>query len=81
MERENLTTGTFAFYKQNITGYFEESNSGVDTNGPDISSNTTSVTATQAAPLNVYLVMATENSGRNTVRSITFDGEIKGICF
>ncbi len=81
LERENLTTGTFAFYKQNITGYFEESNSGVDTNGPDISSNTTSVTATQAAPLNVYLVMATENSGRNAVRSITFDGEIKGIWF
>ncbi len=81
LERENLTSGTFEFYKQDITGYFEESNSGVDTNGPDISSNTTSVTATQDDPLNVYLVMATENSGRNTVRSITFDGEIKGIWF
>ena len=82
LERENLTTGSFSFYKQSITGTgFEESNSGADTAGPDITSNLTSVSASQANPLNVYLVMATESTGRTTVRSITFDGEIKGVWF
>ena len=44
LERENLTTGSFDFYKQSITGTgFDESNSGVDNNNsPDITSNTTS---------------------------------------
>ena len=81
LERENLTTGSFSFYKQSITGTgFEESNSGADTAGPDITSNLTSVDAS-STPLNVYLVMATESTGRTTVRSITFDGEIKGVWF
>ncbi len=83
LERENLTTGSFNFYKQSITGTgFEESNSGVDNNNsPDITSNTTAVTASTSNPLNVYYIMATESTGRSTVRSITFDGEIVGVWF
>ena len=83
LERENLTTGSFDFYKQSITGTgFEENNSGVDNNNsPDITSNTTTVVASSSNPLNVYYIMATENSGRSTVRSITFDGEIVGVWF
>ncbi len=83
LERENLTTGSFDFYKQSITGTgFDESNSGVDNNNsPDITSNTTTVTASTSNPLNVYYIMATESTGRSTVRSITFDGEIVGVWF
>ncbi len=83
LERENLTTGSFNFYKQSITGTgFDESNSGVDNNNsPDITSNTTTVTASSSNPLNVYYIMATESTGRSTVRSITFDGEIVGVWF
>ncbi len=80
-ERE-ITSGTYTSYNQSITGNgFEESNSGVDTAGPDISQNRTSFSASSSAPLNSYLIYASESSGRNTVRSITFDGEIKGIWF
>ncbi len=83
LERENLTTGSFDFYKQSITGTgFDENNSGVDNNNsPDITSNTTTVTASSSNPLNVYYIMATESTGRSTVRSITFDGEIVGVWF
>ena len=31
--------------------------------------------------MNVYYVYASENSGRNTTRSVTFEGEIKGVWF
>ena len=31
--------------------------------------------------MNVYYVYATENSGQNTVRSITFENEIRGVWF
>ena len=80
-ERE-ITSGTFTSYNQSITGNgFEENNSGVDTAGPDITQNRTSFTASSSAPINSYLIYASESSGRNTVRSITFDGEIKGIWF
>ena len=72
-ERE-ITSGTYTSYNQSITGNgFEESNDGVDTAGPDISQNRTSFSASSSAPINSYLIYASESSGRNTVRSITFD--------
>ena len=76
-----VTSGSFTFYNNTSesTG-FEESNSGVQTAGPTITSNTTTVNAS-STPMNVYYVYATENSGRNDVRSVTFDGEIKGVWF
>ena len=57
-----------------------KSNSGVQTAGPNITSNTTTYNAA-STPMNVYYVYATENSGRNDVRSVTFEGEIKGVWF
>ena len=76
-----VTSGSFTFYNNTSesTG-FEESNSGVQTAGPTITSNTTTVNAS-STPMNVYYVYATESTGRNDVRSVTFDGEIKGVWF
>ena len=49
-ERE-ITSGTYTSYNQSITATgFEESNSGVDSAGPDISQNRTSFTASSSAP-------------------------------
>ena len=76
-----VTSGTFSFYKTNNTSTgFEENNSGVRTAGPNITSGTTSYNAS-TNPMNVYLVYASENSGRNTTRSVTFEGEIYGVWF
>ncbi|MDC3146744.1 DUF4347 domain-containing protein, partial [Alphaproteobacteria bacterium] len=76
-----VTSGSFTFYNVSNTGSgYEENNSGVQTAGPTITSNTTTVNAS-STPMNVYYVYATENSGRNDVRSVTFDGEIKGVWF
>ena len=76
-----VTSGSYSFYKTNsLSTGFEESNSGVQTAGPNITSGTTSYNAA-STPMNVYYVYATENSGRNTVRSVTFDGEIYGVWF
>ena len=76
-----VTSGTYSFYKTNsLSTGFEESNSGVQTAGPNITSGTTSYNAA-STPMNVYYVYATENSGRNTVRSVTFDNEIYGVWF
>ena len=76
-----VTSGSFTFYNNTSTSTgFEENNSGVQTAGPTITSNTTTVNAS-STPMNVYYVYATENSGRNDVRSVTFDGEIKGVWF
>ena len=76
-----VTSGSFTFYNNTSesTG-FEESNSGVQTAGPTITSNTTTVNAS-STPMNVYYVYATDNSGRKDVRSVTYDGEIKGVWF
>ncbi len=76
-----VTSGSFTFYNNSNTGSgFEENNSGVQTAGPTITSNTTTVNAA-STNMNVYYVYATENSGRNDVRSVTFEGEIKGVWF
>ena len=76
-----VTSGSFTFYNNSNTGSgFEENNSGVQTAGPTITSNTTTVDAA-TTNMNVYYVYATENSGRNDVRSVTFEGEIKGVWF
>jgi VCBS repeat-containing protein len=76
-----VTSGSFTFYNNTSTSTgFEENDNGVQTAGPNISSNTTTVNAS-STPMNVYYVYATENSGRNDVRSVTFDGEIKGVWF
>ena len=81
LERENINSGTFNFYKVNsLSTGFEENNSGVQTAGPDITSNTTTVDAS-STPMNSYYVYATENSGRNDVRSVTFENEILGVWF
>jgi VCBS repeat-containing protein len=76
-----VTSGSFTFYNNTSTSTgFEENDNGVQTAGPTITSNTTTVNAS-STPMNVYYVYATENSGRNDVRSVTFDGEIKGVWF
>ncbi len=81
LERENINSGSFAFYKTtNLGTGYEENNSGVRTRGPDITSGTTTVDAS-STPMNSYYVYATENSGRNTVRSVTFENEILGVWF
>ena len=81
LERENINSGSFVFYKTTNSGQgYEENNSGVQTRGPDITSGTTTVDAS-STPMNSYYVYATENSGRNTVRSVTFENEILGVWF
>ena len=76
-----VTSGSYTFYNNDsLSTGFEENDSGVQTAGPTITSNTTTVNAS-STPMNVYYVYATENSGRNDVRSVTFDGEIKGVWF
>ena len=64
-----------------MTSGFEEYDSGVDKSYPsDISSNVTTVNAA-TTPMDVYYIMAEENTGRNTYRTVTFDNEIKGVWF
>ncbi len=76
-----VTTGSYSFYKtSSLSSGFEESNSGVQTSGPNINSGTTTYNAS-TDPMNSYYVYATENSGQNTVRSITFENEIRGVWF
>ncbi len=76
-----VTSGSYVFYNNSLTSTYEESDSGVATGGsPDITQNTTTVDAS-TTPMHVYYVYATENSGRNSVRSVTFEGEIKGVWF
>ena len=76
-----VTSGSYSFYKQDMTSGFEEYNSGVDKSYPsDISSNVTTVNAA-TTPMDVYYIMAEENTGRNTYRTVTFDNEIKGVWF
>ena len=81
LERENINSGSFTFYKTTSTSNgFEENNSGVQTSGPDITSGTTTVDAS-STPMNSYYVYATENSGRNDVRKVVFENEILGVWF
>ena len=81
-ERE-VNSGSYSFYKNtNLTYGFEESHSGVQTSNSslNINSNTTTYDAS-TDPMYSYYVYATENSGQNTVRSITFENEIRGVWF
>ncbi len=81
LEREDINTGSFTFYKTTSTSNgFEENNNGVQTSGPDITSGTTTVDAS-STPMNSYYVYATENSGRNDVRKVVFENEILGVWF
>ena len=76
-----VTTGSYSFYRtSSLSNGFEESDYGVQTSGPNINSGTTTYDAS-SDPMNSYYVYATENSGRNTVRSITFENEIRGVWF
>ena len=76
-----VTTGSYSFYRtSSLSNGFEESDYGVQTSGPNINSGTTTYNAS-SDPMYSYYVYATENSGRNTIRSITFENEIRGVWF